>query len=157
MNRLNRAWWTVGSAFLFLCAAPLASAAPLPADVCSLLPTTVVSKVLGATYTGPEKSVAPRPFPNTAAGTDCTYKSAGHSVVFRIYVDPSPEAAKELFAKLKLYFGSGSTAVTGMGDEAYVDSNHALHARQGKVRFYLAGATTEQQRNILASGIVAQL
>ncbi len=157
MNSLKQMLWTIVTLFLIVGAAPLASAAELPADLCSLLPTAVVNKTLGDTYNGPDKSVAPRPFPNTATGTDCTYKSRRHSVVFRIYIDPSAQAATELFAKLKLYFGSGSTAVTGVGDEAYLDANHALHVRKGKARFYLDTAANEQQRKDLASGIAGQL
>ena len=157
MNGLNRMLWRVAPLLLITCTAQWASAVEPPADLCSLLPVAVLSQTLGATYSGPEKSVAPRPFPNTAQGTDCTYKSSSHSLVFRIYIDPSPQAATELFAKLKLYFGSGSTPVTNLGDEAYMDTHHGLHVRKGKVRFFLNGRATDQQIESLATGIAGQL
>lgn len=157
MNDRNRMLWTLATLLLITCTAQRASAAVPPADLCSLVSTVVASKVLGATYSGPEKSVAPRPFPNTAQGTDCTYRSSGHSLLFRIYVDATPQAATELFAKLKLYFGSGSTPVTNLGDEAYMDAHHGLHVRKGKVRFFLDGRSTDQQLESLANGIAGQL
>jgi hypothetical protein len=157
MKILNRAFWVITAFLVVACAAPMSRAADLPGDLCSLLPVTVVSKTLKGTYTGPEKKVAPRPFSNTAEGTDCSYKSGGETLLFRIYVDPSTQAATDLFAKLKQYFGEGSTAVANMGDEAYVDQSHGLHVRKGKVRFFIDGAGTDQQRKDLANGINAQI
>jgi hypothetical protein len=120
------------------CVAHLALAAEPPADLCSLLPAADVSKTMGRPYDPPEKSVAPRPFANTATGTDCHYpsKSSGGKLWFRAYVDPSPAAAAELFARLSKFYGP-PTPVSGLGDEAYLDAQHALHARKGKVRFYI--------------------
>ena len=158
MNAINRMWWTITTLALISCTARFASAAEPPANPCSLLPTAVVSQMLGAKYSGPDKSVAPRPSPNSAEGTDCTYKSPRNNLVFRVYVDPSTKAATDLFAKLKLYFGSGSTPVTNLGDEAYTDAKHGLHVRKGKVRFFVdGGGTTDQQRLALAAGIAGQL
>jgi hypothetical protein len=98
-----------------------------------------VSKTLGKAYDAPKKSVAPRPYANTAEGTDCNYLSkgaAGSKLWFRAYVDPSPSAAADLFAQLSKFYGP-PTPVTGLGDEAYFDKAHALHVRKGKVRFYI--------------------
>jgi len=77
--------------------------------------------------------------------------------LLRAYVDPSPSAAADLFARLKTFFGKGSTAVTGVGDEAYLDKDRGLHARKGKVRFFIGGAGTNKQLTDLANGIVGQL
>ncbi len=77
--------------------------------------------------------------------------------MFRIYVDPSPSASAELFAKLRTYFGSGSTAVSGVGDEAYLDKLHGLHVRKGKARYLLDGAGTPKQKTDFAVGIAGQL
>ena len=82
------------------------------------------------------------------------YESGGHSLLFRAYVDPS--ASADLFAKLKTYFGSGSTEVSGVGDEAYLDKTHGLHVRKGKVRYFLDGAGTPKQKSDLAIGIAGQ-
>jgi hypothetical protein len=93
----------MAAAFLVTtCAVYSASAIEPPADLCTLLPAAEVSKTLGKTYDSPEKSVAPRPYANTAEGTDCNYAAKGSKLWFRAYVDPSPSAATELFAKLAL-------------------------------------------------------
>ncbi len=156
MVRLNQLSWLI-ALFFVACCSELARAAEPPSDLCSLLPPAMVSKTLGQAYGPAKKSVAPRPFPNTNQGTDCTYESGGHGLVFRAYVDPSPSSSAELFAKLKMYFGAGSTAVSGVGDEAYLDKMHGLHVRKGKVRYFLDGAGTPKQKNDLAIAIAAQL
>ena len=146
------------------CAVHSAKAAEPPADLCSLLPAADVSKIMGRAYDPPEKSVAPRPFANTATGTDCHYssKNSGGKLWFRAYVDPSPAAAAELFAKLSKFFGT-PTPVSAIGDEAYLDAQHALHARKGKVRFYINlgvdnfTPTIEKQIKDLGSKVAGQL
>jgi hypothetical protein len=125
--------------FTMLSAAP-ASATNAPADPCSLLPAATVSSTFGDTYGSPQKSAAPRPFPNTVEGTDCHYATSNgrHELLFRIYFDHSVAEATQLHAKLKMWFGAHSTPAT-VGDEAYMDANHALHVRKGNVRFFLDG------------------
>lgn len=119
------------------CIVQTARAAEPPADLCALLPAADVSKALGGSFGAPEKSVAPRPFANTNTGTDCRYSSKGSGKLwFRAYVDSSPAQAAELFTRLSMFYGP-STPIKGLGDEAYLDSKHALHARKGKVRIYL--------------------
>jgi hypothetical protein len=144
-------------AVLFACGAPLAAAAEPPSDLCALLPATTLSKTLGSTYGAPKKSVAPKPFMNTNSGTDCTYESSHRNVLFRVYVDPSPSASAELFARLKNFFGRGSTDVTGIGDEGYIDRDHAIHIRKGKVRYFIGGDGTEKQIKDLATFVAGQL
>jgi hypothetical protein len=153
---LNRLSWVV-ALLLAACSSELARAAEPPSDLCSLLPPVVLSKTLGQAYDSPTKSVAPRPFRNTNEGTDCKYGSGLRLLLFRVYVDPSPSASTELFAKLKGYFGEGSTTVSGVGDEAYLDKDHGLHVRKGKVRYFLDGAGTPKQKTDLATGIAGQL
>jgi hypothetical protein len=136
MNHWNKLSMIAATLLVTTCVVRSAPAAEPPADLCSLLPATEVSKTLGRTYNSPQKSVAPRPFANTAQGTDCNYFANGSKLWFRSYVDPSPSAAAELFARLSKFYGE-STPVTGLGDEAYFDEQHALHVRKGKVRFYL--------------------
>jgi hypothetical protein len=133
-----------------------------PADLCALLPAADVSKILGQTYNAPEKSVAPRPYANTAQGTDCHYSAKGSVLWFRAYVDPSATAATELFDKLGKFY-QPQTPVPGLGDEAYFDREHALHVRKGKVRFYLNvnsanfSPAVEKQVKDLANKVIAQL
>lgn len=157
MGSLSKAPLAAGSLLVIFCLSKLATAAEPPADLCSLLPAAVASKALGEAFDAPKKSEAPRPFANTATGTDCKYQSKRNDLLFRAYVDPSPSAATDLFARLKGWFGKGSTNVSGLGDEAYSDANHGLHVRKAKVRFFISGPGTDKQLKDLASAVAAQL
>jgi hypothetical protein len=139
------------------CSGELARAAEPPSDLCSLLPSATVSKTLRYAYGSATESVAPRPFRNTNEGTDCKYGSGMRLLLFRVYADPSPAASADLFAKLKGYLGEGSTIVSGVGDEAYLDKEHGLHVRKGRVRYFLDGEGTPKQKNELAVAIAGQL
>jgi hypothetical protein len=147
---------------LTTCAFHSARATEPPDDLCSLLPVAVVSKTLGRAYDSPQKSVAPRPYANTAEGTDCNYLAKGSKLWFRAYVDPSPSAAADLFARLGKFY-SPQTPVPGLGDEAYFDPAHALHVRKGKVRFYINlepmnfSPAIEKQLKDLASQVTGRL
>jgi hypothetical protein len=127
-----------------------AHAATEPPDPCSLLTPAQVSSVMGATYTAPVKSVAPRPFANSVPGTDCRYNGR-NPLWFRIYYDGSASDATSLFAKLKVYYGP-NTPASGIGDEAYFDKEGALHARKGNVRFYVDIGTDKQQGAVMKLG-----
>jgi hypothetical protein len=162
MNHWNKLWIIAAAFLISTCAVYSAQAAEPPADLCSLLPAAEVSKVLGRDYDSPQKTVAPRPYQNTASGTDCNYLAKGSKLWFRAYVDPSPSAAADLFARLSKFYGP-QTPVNGIGDEAYFDAEHALHVRKGKVRFYLnldpvdSASATEKQLRDLASRVSGRL
>lgn len=137
MAYLRRTSLIAATLLVTSCIVQSAKAAEPPADLCSLLPAADVSKILGQAFAAPEQSVAPRPFANTNTGTDCHYSSKGGGKLwFRAYVDSSPAQTTELFARLKMFYGP-PTPINALGDEAYLDSKHALHARKGKVRIYL--------------------
>lgn len=130
-----------------------ARATDSPTDPCSLLTAAQVSSTLGEQYGAPAKSAAPRPFANTAQGTDCQYKTASgqDQVLFRVYFDASAAQATDLHTRLKMYFGKDSTPAT-VGDEAYVDKNDAIHVRKGNVRYFLTishGNTPSGRKQIL--------
>jgi hypothetical protein len=162
MAHLNKLRLIAAALLVTTCAVQSARASEPPADLCSLLPAAEVSKTLGQAYDSPQKSVAPRPYANTAEGTDCNYSAKGSKLWFRAYVDPSPSAATELFAKLGKFY-SPQTPVASLGDEAYFDPQHALHVRKGKVRFYLnldpvgSAPTVEKQLKDLAGRVVGRL
>lgn len=146
-------------------ATPAALAATAPADPCSLLPAAQIAKAIGRPFGEPEKNVAPRPFPNTAQGTDCYYHAKGGrgTLQFRVYFDPSSSASSDLFKRLQWFFGSGTPAA-GIADEAYFDTKHGLHARKANVRFYLAvfgthttPAETEKALGSLGAEIAGRL
>ena len=158
MANLNRRSWTAAAFLLVACSVESATAAEPPADLCSLLPAAVVSKTLGQTYDSPLKTVAPRPYANTAEGMDCTFRSKSGNLLFRVYVDPLLAAAAELFARWKSFFERGSAPVAGIGDEAYLNAQHGLHVRKGQVRFFIsAKAASDKQLRDLASGVGGQL
>jgi hypothetical protein len=140
-----------------------ARATTSPADPCSLLPVATLSSTVQATYVAPTSTVAPRPYANTVAGTDCHYapKGSGSSLLFRIYFDSSSSDATGLFAKLKFFY-SPATPVAGVGDEAYFDPRKAIHVLKGNVRFYLElgnadSPAAQQQITTLATTIAGQL
>jgi hypothetical protein len=126
------------AAIAIACSVSAARAADPPSDLCSLLPASDVSRIVGKAYGSPQSSTAPRPYANTNSGTDCSYSpsGAGSQLLFRTYVDNSPSQATDLFARLKMFY-SPPTPVAGIGDEAYFDPQHAIHVRKGKVRYYL--------------------
>lgn len=161
MTHMRRFSIIASTLLLGVCSIRPAKAAEPPADLCSLLPAADVNKILGQTYSGPQKSEAPRPFANTATGTDCNYASKNGKLWFRAYVDSSPSQATELFARLKVFY-SPPTPVAGIGDEAYFDSQHAIHVRKGKVRYYLnltpaKSPDIEKQVKDLATRVATQL
>ncbi|MFI5093226.1 MAG: hypothetical protein ACHQIK_07265 [Candidatus Acidiferrales bacterium] len=161
MSCLRRVSLIAATFVLSACAAQATRATEPPADLCSLLPAAEVSKTLGHGYDAPQKSVAPRPFANTAQGTDCRYMRSNdprdRKLLFRIYFDPSPAAATELFARLGMFY-SPKSPVPGLGDEAYFDRDHGLHVRKGKVRFFLAmDDFDEKQMKDLASRVIGRL
>jgi hypothetical protein len=164
MAHLRKLSLIAATCLVTACTVQSARASEAPADLCSLLPAAEVSKVLGQAYGSPEKTVAPRPFANTNTGTDCNYRSKeGSKLWFRAYVDPSSSAAADLFARLSKFYGP-PTPIKGLGDEAYFDAQHALHARKGKVRFYInldpLGNFTparEKQLRDLASAVTGRL
>lgn len=158
MSGFSKSPWLAAGLLAAACTAPLAGAATAPADPCSLLSPAQVSSVMGKTYGPAQKSVAPRPYANTVEGTDCTYspQGAGSSLLFRIYFDPSPAAATELFAKLKIFY-SPPKPLPSLGDEAYFDPRHGIHVHKGNVRFFLSAGEDEKPLTNLATHVAGQL
>ena len=142
-----------------------------PSDLCALLPGPQLEKVLQEAYDPPTKSAAPAAFRGGISRTECDYRTESYrtgkglprKVVFVVYVDPSPAVAKDTFSKLSAFFGP-NTAVAGIGDAAYRDSNYAIHILKGKVRYYINiipigtyTAQTEKQLKDLATWVSGQL
>ena len=111
---------------------------------------------MSGSYSPPEENVAPRPYANTVQGKDCHYRAMGGELLFRIYFDPSPDEATKLFAQLRMFY-SPSQPVTGVGDEAYFDSQHGLHARKGNVRYFLQGSGSEERLKDLGQVVAKKL
>lgn len=135
-----------------------------PADACTLLPATQVTKVLNQTFGSPSRTWAPVVAPSTVKGTDCKYRTqSGSEFLFRIYAEPSVDVAKQTFTKLSTHFRPNKTA-DGNWDEAYFDARHSLHVRKGRERYFMrlkplgtdADKTEEQLKN-LATSVAGQL
>ena len=152
--------------FVILSSNSALHAKDIPSDACALLPAAQLAKVLEQSFGPPAKSTAPAAYANSPTGTDCTYQTgSGHhrTILFRIYVESSPAAAKETFNKLSIFYGPNK-AVAGKWDSAYLDSRHAIHVQKGNVRYYLnlnpIGSDTakaDKQLTDLASSVAGQL
>jgi hypothetical protein len=137
-----------------------------PSDACAMLPAAQLANVLEQPFGSPAKTKAPAAFRSSPTGTDCTFqtgKGLQRALLFRIYVESSPAAAKETFKKLSVFYRP-NTAVTGDWDSAYLDSVHAIHVQKGKVRYYLSldpigtdTAKAEKQLKDLATWVAGQL
>jgi hypothetical protein len=112
-------------------------AADVPA-ACNLLNSSDVKNAVGKPFDAPVPVGDVRLTDSGITDTDCSYTPTrfGQALLFRVYVDSSPEKATELFDKLKTFYGPAAD-VSGLGDEAYVDSKHAIHVRKGNVRYFL--------------------
>jgi hypothetical protein len=125
-----------------------------------------LAKVLGQPYHSTTKHVAPAVFRGSPTGTDCTYETTNapsRKLLFRIYVESTPDAANHIFDKFRPYSGP-STTVAGNWDAAYIDHDHAIHVQKGKVRYYLEldpiradKAQAEIQVQDLAAWVAGQL
>jgi hypothetical protein len=119
-----------------------------PSDACAMLPAAQMAKVLEQPFGPPAKTSAPAAFRASPTGTDCAYRATRgeqRELLFRIYVESSPVAAKANFNKLSVFYGP-NTAVTGNWETAYLDRDHAIHFVKDKVR-YLPQAGTYRDRH----------
>ena len=151
--------------FLLAFSANVAAANDLPSDVCSLLSQQQLQKTLGAPFGAPQKATAPSPYSGLNSGTNCHFngqKSGSQEVIFIVYVDRSPEEAKQTFEKLSAWYPAISKP-TGIGDSAYIDKSHAIHVLKGSVRYFInvsaggSDAAMDKQVQDLAASVAAQI
>ncbi len=136
----------------------------IPSDVCSLLTADQLKKTLGLTFGAPQKSVFPAVYMGQSDGTQCNYEGGRTGVRFIFYSDHSAAEAKQTFTSLIGLFPAKSKP-TGIGDDAYLDSDHALHVLKGNYRFFISvsapssvsDATKEKQEEDLAAAVAAKL
>ncbi len=150
--------------FLLAFNANAASAKELPSDVCSLLGPQQLQKTLGQPFGAAQKTTAPPAYAGQQPGTNCHYtdqKGGREEVIFIVYVDRSPAEAKQTFDKLSAWYPATSKP-SGIGDSAYIDSNHAIHVLKGSVRYFInvargaSDAALEKQEEDLATSVAAQ-
>jgi hypothetical protein len=138
-----------------------AGAKDLPSDVCSLLAPQQLQKTLGQPFGAPQKATAPSPYKGLNSGTNCQFtgqKSSSQGVTFIIYVDHSPEEAKQTFEKLSAWYPAISKP-TGIGDSAYIDKSHAIHVLKGSVRYFIevGSSASDAARDKLVQDLAASV
>lgn len=159
----------IGVAILWTSALAVAnqcSAKEPPANLCALLPPSEIAKVMGKPFGEPEKSNPASGTQNVVVGAQCDYHSmagAISKVTLIAFADTSPETAKENFKKFKMMIPA-ATPVSGVGEDAYIDARHAIHALKGKVRWFISAdvdekniAKVEQQVTDLAKFVASKL
>ena len=150
--------------FLTLVAqAPAARAQQAPSDLCAWLTPAQLQKTLGQQFGAPSRSAAPPAYGKKPWGTSCRYSGANGGsleVLFIAYVESSPTVAKATFEKLSMFY-SPNTKVDGIGDEAYIDRQGAIHVLKGKVRYFISIDTDSpaRQKEVrdLATQVAAEL
>lgn len=140
-------------------AAPTQKSKAAPAAGCAILPSSLLQKTLGKSFSEPAESAWPPAFGRQPWGSDCQYSSkpAGMSVQFIVYADASPQVAKQTFERLTMWFPPASRPA-GIGDSAYIDKNGAIHVLKGKTRYFISiDPANEAQLKTLAAAIAATL
>ena len=146
-----------------LCVVMLGSARPLfagpAASGCSMLTPAEIQKVLAQPFGPPAETKAPPAYGKQPWGSHCEYtsqKGAKTQVTFIVYADASAPEAKQTFDRLSLWFAPKSKPA--IGDEAYIDSGHAIHVLKGKVRYYIStDPANEKQVQDLAISVAARI
>jgi hypothetical protein len=160
------AGFPVAGALMLLFDPACISARALPPDACSLLTPSQLQQVLGQPFELSDRSLAPPAAPGQPPGRECDYTThlgASRKVVFIAFVDASADQAREMYDKLTLWL-THKAQLSGIGDAAYVDDNHAIHVLKGTVRYYLnivpfGEATLARQEQLcdLARLVAAQI
>jgi hypothetical protein len=127
-------------------------------DACAWLTPGTLFNTLGHHFGPPEKDIAPQVYPGQGRGAKCHYNGLNDSafdVTFIGYVDASAGQAKATFEKLagfveaagKLDGNNAGARISGIGDDAYLDNDSALHVLKGKVRYFfdVGGFPNKQQ------------
>jgi hypothetical protein len=154
----------------FACTMPLISriahAKAPPADPCTVLPATELNAVLGQQFGPPATSPMAAAVANGVTGTQCRYVALGGSprtVTLVIYFDRSDAEAATNLAPLSKLFHPTKT-LTGFADTVYLDSGYAVHAREGRARYYINIApigtyTPQAEKNLtdLTAYVAAQV
>jgi hypothetical protein len=131
----------------------------LQPDPCSWLTSADFTKTLGHSVAATGHSAAPPAYRGQNPGTKCEYGAGAVELI--AYVDHSPTEAKTTFAKLSFFYPATSHP-SGIGDEAYIDNQHAIHVLKGSTRFYIQVSssdkvTVEKQVQDLAKAVAAKI
>ena len=119
--------------FVFQLGAPPAASAAPTADLCSLLPSSEIARVLGQPFGAPDKIDAPPAYRSQSSGSNCAYRAQKRAhvlVTFIAYADSSTSEAKQTFEKLAWFYKPVSRPA--IGDSAYIDAKQAIHVARAK-------------------------
>ena len=133
-------------------------------DPCSWLTPAQLTKAFGGPqFAQPQRASAIPAYVGQNPGTKCEYgASGGVNVELIVYVDHTPAEAKTTFAKLSMFYPATSKP-GGIGEDAYVDKQHAIHVLKGSTRFYInisshdPEAKREQLSRDLATSVAAKI
>lgn len=131
--------------------AAVAAAPGKGAGGCGLASPAAVGAALGMTMEAPDVT-------NDPPITVCDYWSTNrHKVIIRIQRDLGPKDFSENKASMRTELNQPTIDVPGIGDEAYVTSNHSkfvpnntLVARKGAVEIMISsGATVNREKSLM--------
>lgn len=134
-------WLRCGLAWAAFTLFPFRSciAETLPPDTCSLLTSSHLERILGQPFELYERSLAPASRRDQLPGRECDYatrKGAVRKVVLIVFVDSSAEQARKTYDALTTWLAPKSKPA-GVGDDAFIDDNCAIHVLKGRVRYYI--------------------
>ena len=111
----------------------------LPADPCSLISIAALKQAVGDDFNAPTRTVADAGGVPVVSGAECVFQTDyGDGVTFIVFQDATDADAQSQFAHFKQFFPPAANGqLSGLGDEAYIDAQHSLHARKDNIRFYI--------------------
>lgn len=111
----------------------------LPTDACSLLSLTALKAAVHDDFNPATSTTADAGGVPVVSGTQCQFDTGyGDGVTFIVFQDATQADAQSQFAHFEQFFPAAPNGrISGLGDEAYVDSQDALHARKDNIRFYI--------------------
>lgn len=113
-----------------------ASVARAQSDPCSWLTTAQLTKEFYGPFKPPQEKPAIPVHRGQNPGTQCVY-SGQRTVLLTVYVDGSAAEAKSTFDGLMGTYFKVESKPSGLGDEAYFDTNLGLHILKGKTRLFI--------------------
>lgn len=111
----------------------------LPTDACSLLSLSALKAAVHDDFNPATSTTADAGGVPVVSGTQCQFDTGyGGGVTFIVFQDATQADAQSQFAHFEQFFPAAPNGrISGLGDEAYIDSQDALHARKDNIRFYI--------------------
>jgi hypothetical protein len=139
----------------------------LPTDPCSLISLAALKQAVNDDFNAPTQTVADAGGVPVVSGAQCVFETAyGDGVIFIVFQDATVADAQSQFAHFKQFFPPAANGqLSGIGDEAYIDSQHSLHGRKDNIRYYIEihdstladDAATDAADKSLAASVATQI